>query len=169
MKRGLFLALMAFNVCLPLQARVGETLEQCVERYGPVMDKRPSTIAGSEPELAVFSKSAITITVEFHEGVAWQISFRKADLSSEEAEVILQANGSGLWSVPLKINDREYRLSPDKKRLSKMLAEKKGGISEMIIMTRECAAASKSTRVSKTSPPSQSGGKKPGVNPLPGF
>lgn len=160
---------MALSVSLPMQARVGETLEQCVERYGPVMDKRPSTIAGSEPELAVFSRSAITILAEFHEGVAWQISFRKTGLSPSEAEAILQANGKGLWSVPLKFNEQEYRISPDKKRLLTMLTDKKGVIGEMIIMTRECAAAIKLARDTKPSPSSRPQEKKPASNPLPGF
>lgn len=169
MKRGLFLSLIVFGICLPIQARVGETLEQCVERYGSVMERRKSTIAGSEVESAVFSKSAITIIVEFHEGVAWHVIFRKPGLLLGETESILQANGSGLWSVSLKINDQDYRISLDKKKLSTVSADKKGVISEMVIMTRECAAAIRSGREVKLSKPGVSNEKKQESNPLPGF
>ncbi|CAN5741084.1 hypothetical protein BH11VER1_BH11VER1_08840 [soil metagenome] len=169
MKKGLFLTLLACSVWLPIHARIGETLEQCVERYGPVMERRPSTLPGSEAELAVFSKSSITILAEFREGVVWQISFRKPGLSLAEADAILQANASGLWSVPLKINEQDYRLSLDKKRLLTMRTDKKGGTSEMVIMTRDCAAAVRSARESKTDKPRSSQEQKPASNPLPGF
>jgi hypothetical protein len=169
MKRGLCLTLMTFSLGLPLQARIGETLEQCVGRYGPVMEKRPATIAGSEPESSVFSKASITIIAEFRDGLVWQISFRKAGLSAGEAEAILQANGSGLWSVPLKVNGQEYRISSDKKKLLTMSVDKKGVIGEMVIMTRECAAEIKSGHAAKPIQPSSSPEKKPAGNPLPGF
>lgn len=158
-----------FSLCLPIQARVGETLEQCVERYGSVMERRKSTIAGSEAESVVFSKSAITIIMEFHEGIAWHVTFRKAGLLLGETESILQANGSGLWSVPLKINNQDYRISMDKKRLSTMSADKKGVINEMVIMTRECAAAIRSGREVRLSKTGVSNEKKQESNPLPGF
>lgn len=169
MKRGLFLSLIVLAICPPIQARVGETLEQCVERYGSVMERRKSMIAGSEAESAVFSKSAITIIVEFHEGMAWHVIFRKAGLLHGETESILQANGSGLWSVPLKINDQDYRISMDKRRLSTVSVDKKGMISEMVIMTRECAAAIRSGRVVELSKPDVGNVKKQESNPLPGF
>ncbi len=169
MKSGLILSLIALNICMPIQARVGETLDQCVERYGSVMERRKSTITGSETESAVFSKSSITIIVEFHEGSAWCVTFRKAGLLTGEVESILQANGNGLWSVPLKINDQDYRISMDKKRLSTVIADKKGVISEMIIMTRECATAIRSGHAVNIGKLGVSKEKKPENNPLPGF
>ena len=44
-------------------ARLGETLDECVQRYGPMIEKRPAQLAVSDPDVMVFSKAGITIAI----------------------------------------------------------------------------------------------------------
>jgi hypothetical protein len=99
---------------LPLNgwARLGETPEQCEERYGS-----PS-ITKKEPEgflpgvtLAVYQKAGLAISVIFYKGTAGFVFFEKSEknalgnakeLSLPEIEALLKANGGGKkWRVAL--------------------------------------------------------------------
>ena len=86
----------------PAKARIGETLEQCIARYGnpvrPIEERMPVT----------FQKSGLLIGVVFIDGKAAQIMFFKPDqtdgklshLSADEIKALLDANGAGrAWSV----------------------------------------------------------------------
>src|SRR5437870_3872480 len=121
-----------------LQARLGETLDQCVERYGPIVEKRPAEFPQSDPELAVFSKSAVTILVEFKDGKAWHVTFRKPLLTQTEIDTLVKANsGEGGWSPPLSVAGRTFRQSDDHTRLSVVNEPRAGTGASVEVMTRE--------------------------------
>ncbi len=151
------------------RARLGETVEQCVERYGPVIEKRQPSLPQSDAETAVFSKSGVTIIVEFHKGTAWLITFRKPVLQIDEIEALLQANAAtGNWSVPLKYGDLEYRLSGDKNRIA-VTSYADTNVTRMEIMLREYAGQHRANYLARLKNPAPAEGGKPKTNPLPGF
>lgn len=77
-------------------ARIGETLEQCIERYGDPLKNDSSN--------AMFSKAGVYVYAHFFEGKADMITFRKieedvlerpVELSQTEINVLLSSNGQG--------------------------------------------------------------------------
>ena len=100
-------------------ARLDETMAQCQERYGPEIEKLDAANPLSDPKISVFSRSGVTTAVEFKDGKAWRIIFRKLGMSRAEQELLLKANmAEGGWSAPLKIDNQEFRLSADKQRIA---------------------------------------------------
>jgi hypothetical protein len=155
----------------PASARVGETLDECVQRYGPMIEKRTAQLAASDPEVMVFSKAGITVAAEFRDGRVWRLTFRKLGLTSLEVESLVIANsGASLWGSPLKTRDKEYRMTDDKGRLAVINWDRKGMAGSLVIMSREFAAtnhAELAKRVEATGV-METGGKER-INPLPGF
>jgi hypothetical protein len=150
-------------------ARLGETLDECVARYGPMIERRAPKLSSSDPEVMVFSKSSITVTVEFRQGKAWHLTYRKSALTGIEVEAIVIANaGSGLWGSPLKTKDKEYRMSDDKKRLAVINWDRKGIAGSLVIMSREFAETNQAEKA-KRSPIPESPAAAIKGNPLPGF
>jgi len=127
-----------------VEARIGETLAQCVERYGPVVEREPATVKESDPDQCTFTKSGITAAIEFKGGIAWRIVFRMLGMTSAEAETLLKANmPDGGWGAALKINAQEFRLSFDRRRIAVYSPTKtKGEITTLEIATRDYATAS---------------------------
>jgi hypothetical protein len=91
------------------QARIGETIEQCETRYGPVVERKPAELADSDKEACVFSKESVTITVEYRSGSAWWISYRM-DPSSLDTILKLIAPEGG-WAKPIHVNGQDVRLA----------------------------------------------------------
>jgi hypothetical protein len=170
MKRfGAICALMTMlgTVC---RARIGESLEQCIERYGPVVETRPAQLPQSDPVAAVFSKNGVTIMVEFSGSEAWRITFRKPKFSAIEMEALLAANsGANTWSPPLRFGDREYRLGSDRSRLAATTLAANSDISQIEILLREYAERLHANILARGFQPAAPGQAKPKANPLPGF
>jgi hypothetical protein len=91
----LILSLLAVT---PALARIGETPEQCKARYGD-----PSKII-KEKKTMVFQKSGVLVIVEFFNGKADTIGFRKLEqnvlgmsleFSDNEIQNLLKANSGG--------------------------------------------------------------------------
>ena len=119
------------------QARIGETLDQCIDRYGPVIEKTPSTLAGSDTEASVFSKSGITIVAEFKDGVVWSMVFKKKALAASEVDSLLEANKTnGFWTSPLKFGESEYRISGDRSRIAAFFLDKATLVGSLSILTQ---------------------------------
>jgi hypothetical protein len=79
-------------------ARIGETLQQCVARYGQP-DGEPEE-GGVHPKATncAFVKDGLELLVTFYQGKAVDIIFSKLDersFSPSEVEELLKANGSG--------------------------------------------------------------------------
>lgn len=145
MNRLLFLSVLGFSVVASsAQARLGETLAQCVARYGAVMDPdKPASVKESDPKVSVFSKDGITVVVEFKGGIAWRIVFRKADMSPAEVETLLKANlPEGGWGPAQKIDGQDFRLSADRRRIAIYSPTKAATeISTLTLATRDYGAA----------------------------
>jgi len=100
----LFLILLALFGVPSLNARIGETLEECEVRYGPPV-KGPiidSSIEGAQQY--AFAKSGFEVGVTFHQGKAVVLLFSKLEkdalgnsvaMSKAEIEVFLEANQLG--------------------------------------------------------------------------
>ncbi len=99
-----------------IQARIGETVEECVARYGATVEKRPAKISQSDPDAHLFSKKGVSVWVEFRQGKAWKIAFRKLDMTEIEHDALLRANMpiEG-WGAALDINGKSCRRSLDGK------------------------------------------------------
>jgi hypothetical protein len=150
------------------EARVGESPEACRDRYGPVIERRTPVLSASDPEALVFSKSGITVIVEFKDGVAWHVAFRNPKMDAVQVESLLLANsGSGIWSKGLTLAGMEYRLSADKLRLA---AIETSGRTYMAVnlMTREWISANREEFLRRSPSPAGPAGN-PAVNSLPGF
>lgn len=78
---------------LVVDARLGETFDQCVERYGSLIERQGSA---KNPQL-VFAKDGITVGINFLGGKAAQISYSKEKGCFEDAEVqqLLAVNSGG--------------------------------------------------------------------------
>ena len=101
------------------QARIGETLAQCENRYGPAIERRKATQKESDPDSQVFSKSGITIVAEFHKGVVWKIIYSKVGMEPSELETLLAANANeSPWTPPLKITGQEVRATANRERIA---------------------------------------------------
>jgi hypothetical protein len=90
----LLLLLGVANIC---QARIGDTLEEAIERYGKPVHK------ASADEFAMFKEASYYITAHFHDGKTDAITYVKAGsesstegaFSDDEIEMLLKINGSG--------------------------------------------------------------------------
>lgn len=103
------------------QARIGETLEECIVRYGPVVERLPAKVKESDPQACVFSKSGVTIIAEFKGGKAWCHTYRMVAMDEPSVAKLLQAEAEGAeggWSAPLKLNGQEFRSSADGRRIA---------------------------------------------------
>jgi len=90
----LLLLLGVANIC---QARIGDTLEEAIERYGKPVHK------ASANEFAMFKEPSYYITAHFHDGKTDAITYVKAGsesstkgaFSDDEIEMLLKINGNG--------------------------------------------------------------------------
>ena len=90
----LLLLLGVANIC---QARIGDTLEEAIERYGKPLHK------ASADEFAMFKEASYYITAHLHDGRTDAITYVKAGsesstkggFSDDEIEMLLKINGSG--------------------------------------------------------------------------
>jgi len=89
--------LILIALALPAAARIGETPEECIARYGQPMADMPAGVMA-------FTKAGFRIALLFHQGRAEGISVSKMEtnilknsLPMSEAEItaVLDANGAG--------------------------------------------------------------------------
>lgn len=77
------------------EARLGETLAQCTERYGQPRATLPASVAESDPEAARFEKGQLGIIVHFKDGVVWHVSYAQGHLSDMDKDRLLKENATG--------------------------------------------------------------------------
>jgi hypothetical protein len=95
--RGLLSILLFWEVANICQARIGDTLEEAIQRYGKVVSK------ASGDEFAMFKEAPYYITAHFHDDKTDAITYVKAgsesstkgSFSHEEIEMLLRINGNG--------------------------------------------------------------------------
>jgi hypothetical protein len=91
----LFLLFILFN-CSNLSARIGETLEQCKNRYGGIIEKKENTY--------VFNKNGFNVGVRLINNKVEFISFNKEDLAREK-----YFNEVEKWTEKLKAEYKEFQ------------------------------------------------------------
>ncbi len=98
MKSALTLLLLA-AFAMPAQARIGETLQECLERYGPIRN------IDEKAGLTYFHKSGFTVAIHFHEDHADSVDYIRTGedqkgtpypLTPAEIQVFLSVNGKEL-------------------------------------------------------------------------
>lgn len=96
--------------------RLGETVEQCVARYGEVAGKVTPQLQAQGSEACLFTptigaesaRRQVLIRVEFHNGQACYIRFTGKLNSQEMKEFRDKAVGASPWDGPEAVNDRSY-------------------------------------------------------------
>ncbi|PTX99928.1 hypothetical protein DB346_19150 [Verrucomicrobia bacterium LW23] len=83
------LALVLLGHTCPAQARLGETEEQCIKRYGDIKSEGKKI----HPDIKTcdFTKNGISIQIDLYKGVCSRIIFRR-DLSTAEYQVLKELN-----------------------------------------------------------------------------
>jgi hypothetical protein len=116
MKHSLLLVIALLSSALPSNARLGETLEQCVARYGnPVTPMDVADSSGGKKGQAIFEKNGYSIAIAFLGGISESEMFSKDDKSAftdTEKDTILNANAENLrWSLSTEpsVNDNWIR------------------------------------------------------------
>lgn len=137
--------------CSTAFARLGETVAECEERYGPVIERVKPKVEESDPEACVFSKGGVSIFVEFKAGKAWKVLYRMAGMDSASAQTLLkvEASESG-WSAPVTLVNQEVRFSVDHERLAILTMGKRlEDVSSYVFVTKGYAKANRSAYESK--------------------
>jgi hypothetical protein len=101
--KSFFLLFTLFLGTVPSRARIGETWDQCIDRYdSPISDAHIGVIQGSKEIVARFAKSGYFIDVVFLDGISGSEIFRKIDRSEFtdlEKNTLLDANsGNEKWT-----------------------------------------------------------------------
>jgi hypothetical protein len=83
------------GLCAPSGARIGETLEQVLKRYGHCLR---TVTADNGMTYKVFSKGGFKILVHFYENKVDEISYgNDADIFDDELKALMQDNAPGQW------------------------------------------------------------------------
>lgn len=101
-------SLLFIALCIPVSGRIGETYDECVQRYGKPKFNDLNTSKGQYQ----FIKKSFMITVYIHKGKADGISYSKTELTSsggarflelknDEISLLQRANSQQPWS-PIK-------------------------------------------------------------------
>ena len=77
-------------------ARLGETLEQCQERYGPIVEEQKSKDASPLDRAFVFMKNEFKVTVRLlNEKVGWILYTSRKPIFRETIDGLLDNNSEG--------------------------------------------------------------------------
>ena len=171
MIRPIFILIATLLLPLTIFARLGESLDECIQRYGPLVEKRKAELPQSDPDAGVFSKSGVTIIIEFHEGKAWRLIFRKPGMLASEVEALLKSNaGTGPWSGSIKIDGNDYRTGDEGGRLAISHPEKNDrGVLQLEFLDRAFAKQRYTNYLERVTRPGAAADIQKKTNPLPGF
>jgi hypothetical protein len=136
-----------------LHARIGETPDQLVARYGQPLKEEDQKPDGTKIALAkvTFQKGGYQIEVTITGGASQQEVFKKLNgqpITVEETRVLLDANSQGLnWSPPVKTSDSIIWTREDN-AMAKMGSDGGLVIRSHQIVTQETAAKTDEARPS---------------------
>ena len=124
---GLLSSLLFLEVANICQARIGDTLEEAIQRYGKVVSK------ASVEEFAMFKEASYYITAHFHDDKTDAITYVKAgsesstkgSFSDDEIEMLLRINGNGQTWERSKANARQYKWRTEDGKLQAVYSESK--------------------------------------------
>ena len=92
---GLLTAIFWLALCHLASARIGETLDQVLKRYGRCL--KTDTVANGQV-YKLFRKSGFKILVHFYEKKVDEISYSKdTDIFDDELKALMQDNAPGQW------------------------------------------------------------------------
>jgi hypothetical protein len=92
---GLSTVILWLSLCQPSTARIGETLDQVLKRYGPCLR---TVEADNGLVYKLFNKNGLKILVHFYEGKVDEISYGKdTDIFDDELKALMQDNAPGRW------------------------------------------------------------------------
>jgi hypothetical protein len=145
--------LLVLLVSLPAHARLGESVKECITRYGEIVERLPAQTPGSDADACIFSKGGITIYVEFKSEKAWKVVYRMPGLDTAAAQSLLSVESSaGSWSAPLKVGNQEVRMSDDHERLAlRQLPKRVEDTATFTFVTKAFAAANRAEYEGKLS------------------
>ncbi len=137
--------LLIVTSCATAFGRLGETIAECESRYGLVVERVSAQVKESDPEACVFSKSGVTLIVEFKAGKAWKSTYRITGLDETGLQKLLEAEGGeGGWSAPLKLVNQEVRYSSDHERVAILTPGKRlDDISSFVVVTKAYSKANR--------------------------
>jgi hypothetical protein len=93
---GLLTAIFWLLLCDPSEARIGETLDQVLKRYGRCLR---TVTAENGMAYKLFSKSGFKILVHFYENKVDEISYgRDTDIFDDDLKALMQDNAPGEWT-----------------------------------------------------------------------
>ena len=97
-------------------ARIGETPDQCADRYGEPVAKEEKRLPESDDEAIRYLNDDVAITVEFKKGKAWYIRYeRRRTFNTELLQGILSANVGGTkWEGPQKYDEKQFWITANK-------------------------------------------------------
>ena len=91
----LLMAVFWITLCHPAGARIGETFDQVLKRYGRCLK---TVTAENGMVYKLFNKSGLKILVHFYENKVDEISYSKGtDIFDDELKALLQDNAPGQW------------------------------------------------------------------------
>src|SRR5215469_4583432 len=123
----LSILLFLLEIANSCQARIGDSFEEAIQRYGKVVSK------ASADEFAMFKEASYYITAHFHDDTTDAITYVKAGsesstkggFSDDEIEKLLRINGNGqTWERP-KANARLYKWRTEDGKLQAIYSESK--------------------------------------------
>ena len=112
-------------------ARLGETYDECVNRYGPLREKKGDAI---NPQF-MFQKDGIIVGINFLNGKAAQLSFRKHDffLDSDVQKLLDVNSGGSKWKFDAVETQRQ--LAPDIYNKQEYFTREDGGaVAEYLVL-----------------------------------
>lgn len=81
-------------------ARLGFTLQNCIDRYGEPVRKIPSTLPGSDEEAYVFRTDDIEFIYHFQQQRAWHVAIIAKHLTSQQQKQFLTENANNSEWLP---------------------------------------------------------------------
>lgn len=119
-------AILLPNVCC---ARIGETLDECTARYGPVtkMENATGKFFSDYPQHC-FTFNHILIRIRFLNGRSAQEEFYSGELDSDYSKVeeIRKANGKKETGIDVIVKHEGYRLTITTKDFNQLMKKELG-------------------------------------------
>lgn len=99
------------SLTLPARARLGETEEQCIARYGQPVAETTGLLRGAKS--VSFAKAGIRVRIEFVDDKAAFLSFSKYGLTQNDELQLLESNAaSQVWSAAEDFAGRRCWMAP---------------------------------------------------------
>lgn len=97
----------------PARARIGETVEECIVRYGDPVAETTGRLQGVKS--VSFAKAGVRVRIEFVDDKAAFLSFARHGMDASEEQKLLDSNAGGLkWNGVAEYIGRRCWMAPGK-------------------------------------------------------